>query len=235
MAVFMTLATSAETSSDTAHVPLTGLQIKQTIQKALQKMGYDSDPVVNSDRKYKHCILPLRVYPMFNQWSTVEISCPDQNGWSAVIRTRTNNLMTIQKTKDPTLKWKQIIIANKSLSAGHILSAKDLEISEVDDLSSPGTFKRVEDLLGRKVKTPISTGMSIKARHLLLDWVVEKNDKITIVSGKNAIQIIVEGNALDNGQKGEKIRVQNLSSGKILYAWVINENKVSTRPNILAH
>ena len=40
------------------------------------------------------------------------------------------------------------------------------------------------------------------------------------------------GVALENGQKGEKIRVMNLSSEKNLVAWVINEKKVSIKAKI---
>ena len=56
-----------------------------------------------------------------------------------------------------------------------------------------------------------------------------QNRHNTISSG---INISVSGVALENGQKGEKIRVMNLSSEKNLVAWVLNEKKVTTQTNI---
>ena len=226
-----TAFTYASNVSDQGYV--TGDFIKQTIITSLEKKGYSSEPVVNSDRKYKMCKKPLRVHPMFNKWSTIELICPDENGWATIIRTRASDLQYVSTSKKNEDKQKKIIVARKSLSKGHIISANDLEVDENGSHSGIGVFDNAADLIGRRVKTPITIGMSILARHLSLDWAMEKNDKISIVENKSAVQIIVDGNALENGQKGQKIRVKNLSSGKILFAWVVNEKKVSTTPNII--
>ena len=93
-------------------------------------------------------------------------------------------------------------------------------------------FNNIEDLVGRKLKQNVSLGFPIRSRHLQLDWVISKGDKIDIIKSIGTIFISASGVALENGQKGEKIRVMNLSSEKNLVAWVLNEKKVTTQTNI---
>ena len=78
----------------------------------------------------------------------------------------------------------------------------------------------------------MSLGFPIRSRHLHLEWVINKGDKIDIIQSTGGIIISASGVALENGQKGEKIKVMNLSSEKNLVAWVINEKKVSIQAKI---
>ena len=66
----------------------------------------------------------------------------------------------------------------------------------------------------------------------LRQYNVSKGDKVDIIQSIGTIFISASGVALENGQKGEKIRVMNLSSEKNLVAWVLNEKKVTTQTNI---
>ena len=78
----------------------------------------------------------------------------------------------------------------------------------------------------------MSLGFPIRSRHLHLEWVINKGDKIDIIKSAGGIDISASGVALESGQKGEKIKVMNLSSEKNLVAWVINEKKVSIKAKI---
>ena len=62
--------------------------------------------------------------------------------------------------------------------------------------------------------------------------ILNKGDKIDILQSEGNVSISTSGIALENGQKGEKIRVMNLSSEKNLVAWVLDEKKVSIQTKI---
>ena len=100
------------------------------------------------------------------------------------------------------------------------------------EIARANIFNNIEDLVGRKLKQNVSLGFPIRSRHLQLDWVISKGDKIDIIKSIGTIFISASGVALENGQKGEKIRVMNLSSEKNLVAWVLNEKKVTTQTKI---
>ena len=94
-----------------------------------------------------------------------------------------------------------------------------------------GLFKKKENLVGRRLKTNVSVGYPLRSRHLEPDWVIINGDEIEILQSGSTITVSARGKALQNGQKGEKIKVRNLSSNKNLVAWVINEKKVTINAN----
>ena len=84
-----------------------------------------------------------------------------------------------------------------------------------------------------RLKNNVSVGFALRSRHLEPNWVIVSGDKIDIVQTGNMFNVSVTGIALQNGQEGEKIKVRNISSDKILVARVINEKKVSINANSL--
>ena len=124
--------------------------------------------------------------------------------------------------------------------AGPDIDAVSYDIIELDDLETvlvakkhqTSFFSTKQELVGRKLKQNVSLGFPIRSRHLHLEWVINKGDKIDIIQSAGGINISASGVALENGQKGEKIKVMNLSSEKNLVAWVLNEKKVTTQTNI---
>ena len=125
-----------------------------------------------------------------------------------------------------------IIFSKKSLKKGQIIAKDDLVFKNVKKNIGSDIFNNIEDLVGRKLKQNVSLGFPIRSRHLQLDWVISKGDKIDIIQSIGTIFISASGVALENGQKGEKIRVMNLSSEKNLVAWVLNEKKWKYEPPI---
>jgi flagella basal body P-ring formation protein FlgA len=147
------------------------------------------------------------------------------------VRTRANFDHNNTENQEKLFK-NMIVFANKSLLKGHILKKSDLELAIAKKNVGTGIFNAIEDLVGRKLKQNVSLGFPIRSRHLHLEWVINKGDKINIIQSAGGIDISASGVALENGQKGEKIKVMNLSSEKNLVAWVINEKKVSIKAKI---
>ena len=169
---------------------------------------------------------------MFQSWNTIEVVCNGpKNNWNLLIRTRANSYLQDNTNKEIP-KNNMIIVSKKSLKKGQIIEKNDLSFKSVKKNIGADIFYNVEDLVGRKLKQNISLGFPIRSRHLQLDWVINKGDKIDIIQSIGTVFISASGVALENGQKGEKIRVMNLSSEKNLVAWVLNEKKVTTQTKI---
>ena len=63
------------------------------------------------------------------------------------------------------------------------------------------------------------------ARHLTLNYAVEKNAIIDIILNRSGIQVTGKAIALTNGQIGEIISVSNLNSGAKLKALIKNRHQ----------
>ena len=207
-------------------------ELSNLLQNYLKNKGIESYPSIDKNKKFKSCGNPLKFFPVFKSWTTVEIVCSHpNNNWNIFVRTRAH--FTYNKSyNQEVMKNNIIVISNKSLLKGHIIGKNDLELSNSKKNVGTGIFNKIEDLVGRKLKQNISLGFPIRSRHLHLEWVINKGDKIDIIKSAGGINISASGVALENGQKGEKIKVMNLSSEKNLVAWVINEKKVSIQAKI---
>ena len=82
-----------------------------------------------------------------------------------------------------------------------------------------------DQLIGRKLAQSVPKGTPILARHLTLDYAVEKNAIIDIILYRSGIEVTGKGIALSNGQIGEIISVSNLSSGTKLKALIKNRHQ----------
>ena len=220
-------------SSENVSVVHNGIIENSTLlKKFLINKGIESHPSINKNKKFKNCGEPLKFFPVFQSWNTVEVVCNGpKNNWSLLIRTRANSYLQGHSNKE-IQKNNMIIVSKKSLKKGQIIEKNDLILKNVKKNVGFDIFNNIEDVVGRKLKQNISLGFPIRSRHLQLDWVINKGDKIDIIQSIGTVFISASGVALENGQKGEKIRVMNLSSEKNLVAWVLNEKKVTIQTKI---
>ena len=73
----------------------------------------------------------------------------------------------------------------------------------------------------------VKKGTILKKSHLQPDWLVYKNQKITIENIIGEIKVTMEGIALKNGEKGDRILVRNISSNKKIEGFVNSDKKVT--------
>ena len=234
--MFILIATTTSSFSATKTVIeddnklISSEKLVKLIQNFLNDKGIDSYPSIDKNKKFKNCGNPLKFFPVLGSWNTIEIVCSHpQKEWNIYVRTRAQ---TSHQKREKNNITKKIIVANKSLLKGQVINKKDLKLIDAKKNIGIGIFNNIEDLIGRKLKHNVSIGFPLRSRHLHLDWLIKKGDIVDIVQSVGTVFISVSGIALDNGQKGEKIRVKNLSSEKNLVAWVIDEKKVSIQTKI---
>ena len=94
-------------------------------------------------------------------------------------------------------------------------------------LLSRGAFEDLKLVLGKRLKKSLQKGSILKAVHLRPDWLVYKNQKIIIENNIGEIYVAMEGIALSNGAKGDRILAKNISSNKTVEGFVKSEKKIS--------
>ena len=94
-------------------------------------------------------------------------------------------------------------------------------------LLSRGAFEDLKLVLGKRLKKSLQKGSILKAIHLNPDWLVHKNQRIIIENNIGEIYVTMEGLALSNGAKGDRILAKNISSNKTVEGFVKSEKKIS--------
>lgn len=135
----------------------------------------------------------------------------------------------LNKEISASVKYSQIIkavVANYPLPKGHIVKPKDVKISYIKPKRKKGYIDKIDLVLGKKLKRSIKKDEPISFRDLEKEYLVRKNSNVKVLYKKGNFKIELLGRALENGEKGQIIKVKNISSGKVVQCKVIGINKV---------
>jgi flagella basal body P-ring formation protein FlgA len=212
---------------------LSGAMIKAEIQSSLALLGIAADPAINQDRQFLPCATDLTIEPMFGGYKTVRVSCSDEDGFSIAVRTQiqSDNPVSIlgddAKTASQRLKnGANIVKLSRSLRRGEVITHDDLVLVSSPNHRLVGYFEKLDDVIGRKTNRSLSVNQAVRNRHLEMDWLVEKDQIVTIETQIGGVTVAGSGLALDNAQMGDLLKVLNQSSKVVVEGRVVSEKKV---------
>jgi flagella basal body P-ring formation protein FlgA len=210
---------------------LTGADLRAGLIGYLAEQGYEGNPAINQSRLFRPCAAPLSYQPMFGNLQTVEVTCPDPDGWKLAIRTKIGAPAPkkVKKIADLTVKADQTVLyvaAAQSLKRGHVIIPSDIKIAKGSVKGISDYYNSVDALVGRKLKRRLGIGKMLRASYLEANWLISEGQPVTLTSEFGGVQVVSEGKALENAQWGEVARFLNVRSGREVFATVISEKKV---------
>lgn len=147
---------------------------------------------------------------------TVHTACEGVSPWSVYVPAQ----VTI---------FRYMPVANRNLERGEIVSRVDIS-SEVVNISQvrQGQLTDAESIVGKEVQRPVAQGDTFRSAGLAAPLVVKRGDLVRIEIQAGAISVASQGTAMSHGRVGDRIRVRNSSSDRIVTAQVIAAGKVQT-------
>ena len=117
--------------------------------------------------------------------------------------------------------YRDVVVATRPMRPGEIIGAGDVSLQERDVLrpSSPG-LGRLEDAIGLELRRAVAANAVIGSGAVDLPLLVRRGDRISLGSRAGGLVVSVNGEALGNGRRGERIRVRNLQSQRVVEATV---------------
>lgn len=250
-----------EQATASTSTPVLGSDINKLVTKIMLKKGLTGSPRLSKSRKFLACASGMSVEPMFGSWKTAKVSCNDEGSWTVMVRTHlrivapkakavpkksnADKSMTIVTTKEQgkrsekagkrknQVEMMNILALGRSMSRDDVIMPRDIITIAVPINSASGVFFDPEDIIGRKLKTSVTARKPIQARHLKPKWLIEEDDEVVIQNLTGGISVNMVGLALENGQFGEWIKVQNVSSGIVIVGQIKNKKIIATSPKIL--
>ena len=227
--------------------------VNTLIMDALSTQNLSGNPAISPERKFPDCGEKLKIEPMFGSWSTVAVKCHAGVGWTIAIRTRLTTrpkpvavkefasnpdiLKTIGRgvldarpAAAPTSAPQDVmdvVVLTRSLVRGEVILAEDLALVPLPQSNLIGVFHNPADLVGRRLKLAVTANRPVKSHQLEMDFMVDPDSEVLIVSMGGGISVDMLGFALQKGQLGDWIDVENASSGKTIRAKIIGEKKVA--------
>lgn len=113
--------------------------------------------------------------------------------------------------------FKTILVANKSLSANHILTENDIKRQEWDiGTLRQGYLIDAKKLIGQQLKYAISTGSVINPNSIKPQKIVRRGEQIQLVASVGKMEVRMKGTALADAQLGQRVKVKNSSSKRVV-------------------
>jgi len=120
-----------------------------------------------------------------------------------------------------------VAIAARAIVAGSVLTEKDVRIEQRDIPElPPGYLDDPTVAIGLTVARPISSGAVITNQYLVAAKAVQRGQTVTLVADLGSMSIRTEGKALGDALINQRVKVENLSSGKIVEGVARSEQTV---------
>lgn len=115
-------------------------------------------------------------------------------------------------------------VAARNIRVGTVLSAADIVAPQGED-----GLREAASFVGLEAARPIFKGDALSREDLRQPTLVARNAVVTMEFEKGALVISTEGRALEPGSFGDRVRVMNLGSKRIVSAFVTAANTVRTK------
>lgn len=216
------------------HAPAAPLDATSSAQAAitaaLQAANQSGTPALSAHRRFPDCSAPPLVRPYKGAWTTVQLSCTTPK-WQRLVRidglpTPPIPTRELAKTAPTGAQW----ALTQSLPRGTVLT--EAHLTSTSAPNTAGALLQPHEAIGRTLKSNLGAGQVLLARHLEHAWLITEGAAITLSARHSGIIIETRGLALEHGQLGQIIRVQNPSSGRTMSGTVTAPNKVTLLPNI---
>ncbi len=118
----------------------------------------------------------------------------------------------------------EILVFAENLRKGHVLTASDLKLKTLDINQVRGTtFSEPKKLVGSRLKRHVTRNEVADSSTACM---VCKGDKTLIIAENQSFSIAMQGLALQDGQIGQRVQIENIQTDKIVSGTVVARNKI---------
>ena len=176
---------------------------------------------LDSRLKLTACDQPLQTYDSPNGLrggrGVVGVRCEGSKPWKLYVPVRIAVL-------------EQVVTSRRPVVRGHTLSAADVMLSEVDTSGlHKAYFTRIEDVIGLRTKRSVGGGKTLHAGLLRREQLVKRGSQVEIVANAGGLHVTMRGKALADGGRGDRIRVKNLNSGRVITGTVSGRGMIQVQ------
>lgn len=175
------------------------------------------------DRRLKlaQCDQPLQSYDSPNGVrpgrSVVGVRCAGSKPWKLYVSVR----VKVQQA---------VIVSRRALPQGHLVAAADVQLLERDSANLlRGYFSSADQVIGQRIKRHLGAGKVITPSSLARDQLVKRGADVEILASVGLIEVRMRGKAMSDGGLGERIRVRNDKSGRVISGTVIDNSVIQVQ------
>ncbi|MFN3919497.1 MAG: flagellar basal body P-ring formation chaperone FlgA [Methylohalobius sp.] len=163
---------------------------------------------LDSRLRLPRCNQPLAIFPLSEAAPigavSVKVECQGAHPWTIYAKA---NVRVFQ----------QVAVLARALPKGAVLDQGAVVLESVDIATlRQGYFASLEQVLGRRLKNSLPKGSVLIPQHLATTKVISKGDAVTIRVSEGGLDVRMGGHALMDGGLGQRIRVRNDRSQRVV-------------------
>jgi flagella basal body P-ring formation protein FlgA len=125
----------------------------------------------------------------------------------------------------------EVPVLVRRVAPGELITAADLSWIEVNGSQIAGDVAgSAQELVGHTPRRTLAINQPVLARDVQMPRLVTKGSLVTVVLQTPTMLLTAQGRAMQDGSKGEVIRITNTQSNRIIDALVVGSNQVAV-PN----
>ena len=136
--------------------------------------------------------------------TTVRVSCSGPKAWSLYVP------VTVKR-------FLNVVVLARPVAPGSIVNHDDVRLEElsVDGLVS-GYFTHTDEVIGKQMRRSMRVGQAVTRLSVLAPKLVSRGERVIVLAGTGGVEVRVEGTALADGAVGDRLRVRNDRSQRIV-------------------
>ena len=141
--------------------------------------------------------------------TTVGVRCQGPKPWTLYVPA---NVTTVT----------QVLVTNGPLRRGHIVTAGDISLqSKNTSQLNTAYLSNPDQVVGKALKKNLGNKALFTSAVLTEPHIIQKGQHVDLQAGQGGLQVRASAIALAGGAVGDRIRVQNLSSSKIVEGTIL--------------
>lgn len=196
--------------------------VKDTIARNINAAEYEISVLpLDSQLKLPECTGALETFTASDSIkagrTSIGVRCNAEKKWSIF----TSAMIKV---------YEAVIILSQPIQRGDIITRQHLAIEKRDVSKLRGDFvTQSEQIENKQAARQMPAGVILGLRSFIEPRLIKRGDKIVISSMQPAFAIRMNGVAMMDGTKGQRIRIKNENSGRIINATVIEAGLVAVK------
>ena len=121
----------------------------------------------------------------------------------------------------------RVLVANGFLRRNTTLSATDFRAERRELSTLPSGYETDPNkLIGKQLRQAIMAGMVISPKAVKIPPAVRQGETVTLIAGQSGMQVTSSGIALNDAGIGERVRVRNETSKRVVEGIVVEPGRV---------
>jgi flagella basal body P-ring formation protein FlgA len=154
----------------------------------------------------------------FSARMTVAVSCATGSVWTVYVP------VTVESQTS-------VLVLRRAAGRGSRLTAADVE-AQIRVISGTGDsyLTDVAELSGRTVKRPLGAGTALTVDTMADDLLVRRGQRVTLLASAGGLEVRATGLAMNDAPAAGRVKVQNLSSNRIVEGVVETADVIRITP-----